>query len=93
MAIKMITEFPIEQPIDGLEIHPCKIIDPAKYKGDKEVVEQCEEGEEDFWSVYVHFVEGGLQCIADYSTKSEAMELESLLNSLLVCNKLMSEIS
>lgn len=36
----------------------------------------------DFWSVYLHRKEGGVECIADLRTKKEAEELAELLSTL-----------
>lgn len=41
----------------------------------------CEEGEEDFWSVYLHQVEGVADCIADLPTKELATNLADLLKN------------
>ena len=41
--------------------------------------EVCEEGEETFWSVYLHQVTGGVQCVADLPTKELAYALASLI--------------
>jgi hypothetical protein len=47
--------------------------------GDEEIVETCKPSQADFWSVYLHDVEGGIFCIADCETKNEALVLRDLL--------------
>lgn len=34
----------------------------------------------DFWSVYVHMVEGGVMCIADVPTEEMAIQLHDMLS-------------
>lgn len=43
------------------------------------ISEACEEGEENYWSVYLHQKSGGLTCVADLPTKELALGLEELL--------------
>ncbi len=57
---------------DDIEIHAVKEIEIGIY-------ETTEEGEEDFWSVYLHQLEGGLKCIADLKTKKSAEKLAKLI--------------
>jgi hypothetical protein len=59
---------------DCLEILPIK-------KLENEVSEEVEEGKEDFWSVYLHQLNGGLECIADLKTKEEAEKLAKLIKN------------
>ncbi len=61
---------------DDIEIHPIR--EEKDMKG-QTFCEQCEPGEEDFWSVYLHLVEGGLTCIADLPSKKDAESLQYLL--------------
>jgi hypothetical protein len=37
----------------------------------------------DFWSVYCHQYEGGVQCIADFNTEEQANMFASLLRLIL----------
>lgn len=39
----------------------------------------CEEGQEHFWSVYVHLMEGGVTCVADLPDKAAAYALAELI--------------
>ncbi|MBW6537389.1 MAG: hypothetical protein K0B11_20440 [Mariniphaga sp.] len=57
---------------DDIEIQPVKEIE-------KGIVETVEEGKEDFWSIYLHQLGGGLKCIADLKTKLEAKKLAKLI--------------
>jgi hypothetical protein len=61
-----------KEPWDSVEYYPVR-------KVDGQAIEQCEEGEEDFWSVYVHLTSGGLSCVADVPTKEKARELSDLI--------------
>jgi hypothetical protein len=45
------------------------------------VCEEVKEGEEDFWSVYLHQLNGGLECVADLRTKEEAQKLTKLIEN------------
>lgn len=68
---------------DNIEIHPCKV-----YKeNDKEFWEQCEENEAQFYSVYIHLIDGGLQCIADFTTKELAERFARTLRTLTMSVK------
>lgn len=60
---------------DEIEINP--IVEDEN--GYSEVVN---EGEELFWSVYLHQLNGGVKCIADLPTKEDALKLAQLINSL-----------
>lgn len=44
--------------------------------------EVVEEGQESFWSVYLHQLNGGVKCIADLPTKYDAIKLANLLELL-----------
>ena len=57
-------------------------VSPVCYVGN-DAVEVCEEGEENFYSLYLHQVEGGVQCIADLPTKELATDLEKLLQNAI----------
>lgn len=46
---------------------------------DDEAAEPCDEGKESFWSVYLHQVSGGVQCIADFPSKIEAVYFSNLI--------------
>lgn len=70
------------EPFDCVEVHPCQIIEKGK-NGKKDIVEQCEPKDADFWSVYVHLKRGGLECIADCVTKKEAETFEKFVNSII----------
>lgn len=59
-----------------LEIHPCKHVD-------EENVSTCGPDEAEFWTVYYHLVEGGLYCIADFDTESNAIDFKKFLESFL----------
>lgn len=59
---------------DAIEIHPVKEIE-------KGICETVEEGEETFWSIYLHQLNGGLKCVADLKTKLEASQLVELINN------------
>lgn len=68
----------IDKPINGFDLHPCHTV----FIGDKAVVETCEESEAEFWSVYAHLKEGGLECIADFEFKSTAEFFYEFVNSI-----------
>jgi hypothetical protein len=57
---------------DEIEIHPI-IEDENGY------CEVINEGQESFWSVYLHQTNGGLRCVADLPTKNDALKFEQLL--------------
>ena len=57
---------------DDIEIHPIKELENG-------VCETVEAGEEDFWSVYLHQLVGGVKCVADLKTKQQATKLAELI--------------
>lgn len=58
---------------DGLEIHPVRNLFPP---GRGETwCEPCEPHEAEFWSVYGHCREGGIECFKDFDTELEARAL------------------
>ncbi len=58
---------------DDIEVQPVKNLGDA--------CEVCDEHEADFWSVYLHQVQGGVQCIADLPSKELAEAFSTLLNN------------
>jgi len=64
---------------DDIEIHP--IIE------ENGVCDRCKEGEESYWSVYLHIRNEGIECIADLKTKRQANEFASLIAKLLFNEK------
>ena len=60
---------------DEIEINPI-VEDENGY------CEVVDEGEELFWSVYLHQLNGGVKCIADLPTKEDALKFSQLINSL-----------
>jgi hypothetical protein len=64
---------------DGLEIHPvreCTEDDRFTY------CEPCSPEKADFWSVYGHLREGGVECFEDFKTEAEARAFaETLLSA------------
>jgi hypothetical protein len=67
---------------DGVEFHPCCIVE-VKDDGEM-IIEQCEESQADFWSVYLHMEQGGIECIADCDTKEAAVALTVLLETVML---------
>jgi hypothetical protein len=65
-----------------------KVIDRTVYEPvhhyDEKTVEVCEEGEAEFWSVYVHFENGEQYCVADVETKQEAIEMAEFFERLMI---------
>ncbi len=73
MAIKNLTLPAPNQKFDEIEVHPCRVVERVPIaNGFSDTIEQCEPEEAEFWSVYVHFVGGGIDCIADCDTQGEA---------------------
>ncbi len=57
---------------DDVEVHPI-------WEDDNGFCEVVEEKYAMFWSVYLHRIEGGVECVADVSTKEEAINLSKLI--------------
>lgn len=80
-----ITEELRKQGFDCFEVHPCRVVGEDKSLPIAiQSIEQCEPNEAEFWSVYVHLIGGGLDCIADCETEKQANELVEFLKVL--CN-------
>lgn len=62
---------------DNIEIHPVCYINPED--GSDTFSTLCDEGEEDFYSVYLHDVNGGINCIADLPDAATAEKFADLL--------------
>lgn len=60
-------------PWDKLEVSPV-----IEYDG---VCEITDEGNESFWSIYLHQIEGGAKCVADVSCKRQAILLAKLISN------------
>lgn len=60
---------------DEIEINPI-VEDENGY------CEVVNEGEELFWTVYLHQLNGGVKCITDLPTKEDAVKFSQLINSL-----------
>jgi hypothetical protein len=54
---------------DAIEVHPCCVVG---FADGVEMVETCEPEDAHFWSVYGHYVTGGLDCFEDFPTEAEA---------------------
>jgi hypothetical protein len=76
-----ITKDLLHSGFDGFEVHPCREYDKDTKSAH---IEQCEASEAEFWSVYVHLVGAGLDCIADCETENEANDLITFLKTLIV---------
>ena len=62
---------------DALEIHPCRIVGRD---GATEFVEQCDNpADADFWTVYGHCKEGGVNAFEDFPAKAEAIAFRDRL--------------
>ena len=59
---------------NNIEILPMKELENG-------ICEEVVESKEDFWSVYLHQLNGGLECIADLKTKQEAEKLAKLIEN------------
>lgn len=59
---------------DAIEVHPVKVVNKEGS------VEQCEPNEAQFWSVYLHYTNQGLRCIADCPTGNMAKSLAYLIS-------------
>ena len=66
-----------EMQWDEIEVHPVMVIQEK----DESICEICDEGKEDFWSVYLHDIEGGIVCIADVEDKAQANNLAQLIRN------------
>lgn len=55
---------------DDLEIQPCMVVSATA--GGGEVVEPCEPQDAHFWTVYGHWVTGGVDAFEDFVTEAEA---------------------
>jgi len=54
---------------DAIEVHPCRVV---SFADGVELVETCEPEDAHFWSVYGHYVTGGVDCFEDFPTEAEA---------------------
>jgi hypothetical protein len=64
-----------------------KIIDfeyhPVQRVNDEGDIQQCEPKDAEFWSVYIHYDQAGLDCISDHETEKEAKAFCDFLNFIL----------
>ena len=65
---------------DGLEIQPCHIVGRAD--DGNEIVEPCEPEEAEFWTVYGHSREGGVNAFEDFPNAEKA---RAFAERLLAC--------
>lgn len=61
---------------DGLEVHPVR---DYHQSGEQTWCEPCEPHEAQFWSVYGHLSEGGVECIEDFETEEQAQSFAAAL--------------
>jgi hypothetical protein len=61
---------------DEVEYHPCKTVNDGE---NGQYTEQCEPDEAEFWSVYLHDIQGGILCVADVENETQAKNLASLI--------------
>ena len=65
---------------DAIEIHP--VYDDGEGNADI-----CDEGQETYWSIYLHQAQGGLKCVADMPSKELAMDVKALIKEVTATNK------
>ncbi len=63
---------------DCTEVWPCRTVQETG-EHQFQYTEQCEDSEAEFFGVYIHLVEGGIECVADLPTRAQAEELATLL--------------
>lgn len=63
---------------NNIEVSPVKVVMDDVYGN---FVEVCDGKDADMWSVYLHDVNGGVQCIADCESEDDAIELRGLLKN------------
>lgn len=61
---------------DAIEIYPI-------FEDENGFCEVTSEGQESFWSVYLHQTNCGLRCVADLPTKNDALKFEQLLKEAI----------
>lgn len=66
---------------NGFEINPVHVI--GKSESGKDIIEQCEPEEAQAWSVYIHLVDGGSECISDHATQQDAETFVTFLKVLI----------
>src|SRR5678816_394535 len=47
-------------------------------------VEACPDNEAEYWSAYIHFVGGTVQCIGDFNTREDAEKFVKFMQSLIL---------
>ena len=62
---------------DGLEIWPCAIVGTTT--DGRDIVEPCDPGEEEFWTVYGHRRGGGIDAFEDFGQHDLALAFASRL--------------
>lgn len=65
---------------DGLELSP--VAEYEDKQGDKFCERVDDPNEAQFWSVYGHLREGGVECLEDFYTEQEAAEFANTLLSM-----------
>lgn len=83
---------------DGVEMAPCRIVnDPGPEFNPNTSVERienpCDYDKIAFWSVYLHMKTGGVECVADFKTETEANELYELLERQLEIFQAQSKVT
>lgn len=66
---------------DDIEVHGCAVV------ADDGSVETVDDDQAEFWSVYLHDVNGGVQCIADLETSEQASAFANLLEVIVKNHK------
>jgi hypothetical protein len=72
-------QFAADPAYDAFECHPC--LKAGEDEAGNAVMEQCDEYAAGIsvWSVYGHLVTGGLECLADFDDRSQAVEFVELI--------------
>lgn len=68
------------QTFDAIEVHPVCNVGQDGQTGTL-YCEVCTPEEADFWSVYGHLKEGGVDCLEDFPTQEEAETFAARLRS------------
>lgn len=65
---------------DAVEMAPCQLVNELSEGWDVERIDDPKETDKiAFWSVYLHYITGGVDCVADFETREEAETLVALL--------------
>ena len=76
----LLTQIATNPRFKGFEVHACMSV--GKDENGVTLLEQCEDSDASLWSVYGQLATGGLECLGDFKSRSQAEEFRGQIQEV-----------